>query len=577
MKYCNFFFVFLALIPASVFAGPIWTAQNSGTSLYLTDIEYVTATTAYAVGYNGKILKSIDGGVTWNEQTSGVTQNLYDCHFYDANKGWAVGEGGIILNTVTGGLSWTTQFTYTPVTFYQMDMIGTLGGVAVGKNNSTGYVAAYYTTTGGASWTSMNVPLLASTMFDVVTIDATTVLALGNNFLYRTTDSGLNWDLITLPTSELTNRIEMADNLNGWICGNNGLVLHTTDGGLSWVVQSPPTSNNLKGICALDDQHVYVCGTNGSILSSGDGGLTWVVHDTPNSTELASISVFDYASALSCGDMGNILKMEPLSDLDLQVYSGVQGACPKSYIEVKVEVKNNSSTPITSGNFIVLNGITEVINFSWSGNVDPYTTEQIYLGEVLISDNSILTINYSGDDITDNNSIVQPISLIQPSNYGVNGPFTICPGEVVDLFAWGGNSFYWFNATPDSTAQAQHLYVYSDKKFVVRIEQDTCTIFDTVYVDVEDGGICGTNSFTPNNDGVNDFFFIDGIADTANYVTIFSRWGDELMFFENYDNTTVYWNGNNYDGLELPEGVYYYTLESKKDGALTKGWVYILR
>ena len=63
------------------------------------------------------------------------------------------------------------------------------------------------------------------------------------------------------------------------------------------------------------------------------------------------------------------------------------------------------------------------------------------------------------------------------------------------------------------------------------------------------------NAFTPNDDGVNDFFrlAVSGTCETTGYnLKIFDRWG--RLVFESADCNTE-WDGT-YDGQQLKEGVY---------------------
>ncbi|MBN2165825.1 MAG: tandem-95 repeat protein [Marinilabiliaceae bacterium] len=77
------------------------------------------------------------------------------------------------------------------------------------------------------------------------------------------------------------------------------------------------------------------------------------------------------------------------------------------------------------------------------------------------------------------------------------------------------------------------------------------------------------NTFSPNNDGVNDFFIIPIIKNTKEYpkneIIIFNRWGSEVYKMTNYDNR---WNGrasNSAFGSDiLPEGTYFYILKLRK-------------
>jgi gliding motility-associated-like protein len=65
------------------------------------------------------------------------------------------------------------------------------------------------------------------------------------------------------------------------------------------------------------------------------------------------------------------------------------------------------------------------------------------------------------------------------------------------------------------------------------------------------------NVFTPNGDGVNDFFEIEGIEDFPNStVQVFNRWGKKIFESENYNNSDNAWTGEN-----SAAGVYYYVLK----------------
>ncbi|HRD52172.1 MAG TPA: gliding motility-associated C-terminal domain-containing protein, partial [Flavobacteriales bacterium] len=78
------------------------------------------------------------------------------------------------------------------------------------------------------------------------------------------------------------------------------------------------------------------------------------------------------------------------------------------------------------------------------------------------------------------------------------------------------------------------------------------------------------NVFSPNGDGYNDRFVIDGITYTSNTVRIYNRWGQLVYEASNYQNQ--------WDGDELPDGTYFYEviLNHKKDEPYT-GHLTILR
>ena len=88
------------------------------------------------------------------------------------------------------------------------------------------------------------------------------------------------------------------------------------------------------------------------------------------------------------------------------------------------------------------------------------------------------------------------------------------------------------------------------------------------------------SAFTPDNDGINDIWEIDGIEDyPLNTITIFDRWGGKVWQKEGYLNTNEQaFNGTNSNGRELPDGTYFYVIEIQSiDNPSRKGWVHILR
>lgn len=65
--------------------------------------------------------------------------------------------------------------------------------------------------------------------------------------------------------------------------------------------------------------------------------------------------------------------------------------------------------------------------------------------------------------------------------------------------------------------------------------------------------------FSPNGDGINDFFVILPItAYPDNSLKIFNRWGAEVYYLKPYDNS---FNGIGSNGNDLPDGTYFYILK----------------
>lgn len=92
----------------------------------------------------------------------------------------------------------------------------------------------------------------------------------------------------------------------------------------------------------------------------------------------------------------------------------------------------------------------------------------------------------------------------------------------------------------------------------------------TVRVAVASNDLDIPNIITPNGDGKNDVFRIKGIELYDRVaLTIVNRWGNEVYKSNTYNN--------DWGGLGLSEGTYFYVLELLKGGKVEvhKGWVTI--
>lgn len=90
------------------------------------------------------------------------------------------------------------------------------------------------------------------------------------------------------------------------------------------------------------------------------------------------------------------------------------------------------------------------------------------------------------------------------------------------------------------------------------------------------------NIFTPNGDGLNDFFYFKSKDVEVNIrVRIMDRWGHLVYRNENYEHCNLggidCWNGKNYiSDKECEEGIYFYVIEYN-DGRLLKGTFHLMR
>jgi len=121
-----------------------------------------------------------------------------------------------------------------------------------------------------------------------------------------------------------------------------------------------------------------------------------------------------------------------------------------------------------------------------------------------------------------------------------------------------------------------------DYNFIIDVIDDCSNEFSQeININVLDCFV--PNVFTPNNDGVNDYWFIDVGDDVKNVrVKVYNRWGQLIYTSTHYElcdeETGEYcWNGKDMSENEYcPNGIYYYTVELK-DGRNHKGSFSIFR
>ena len=98
---------------------------------------------------------------------------------------------------------------------------------------------------------------------------------------------------------------------------------------------------------------------------------------------------------------------------------------------------------------------------------------------------------------------------------------------------------------------------------------DTATVFITVNCDK----FKIYNAFSPNADGVNDYFTIEGIEKFANNsLNVYDRWGNEVYLAKGYKND---WDGQ-WNHKNLPDGTYFYVF-SDGEGNNFSGYIQIQR
>lgn len=137
-------------------------------------------------------------------------------------------------------------------------------------------------------------------------------------------------------------------------------------------------------------------------------------------------------------------------------------------------------------------------------------------------------------------------------------------------------TYEWFpnQHLSDNTVPNPVVTGVADQEYTLRVTDSRgCVTEDRVYVDVL-MPIITNNTFTPNGDGVNDYWNIPELATyPLNTVMIFNRYGDKVFTSIGYQQP---WDGNA-NGQPAPTGTYYYVIDTKVPGMTYSGSVTIIR
>ena len=175
------------------------------------------------------------------------------------------------------------------------------------------------------------------------------------------------------------------------------------------------------------------------------------------------------------------------------------------------------------------------------------------------------------------------ISVRSVENAVISNNQIICPPESVQLYASGGVTYVWtptnnitFASVPDPIVSPTVSTTYS----VTITNEFGCKTDLSVEIGVMCDSLLVPNAFSPNGDGTNDGYVIDGIENyPGNKLWVYNRWGNLVYKTKDYRND---WDGTSnisglYMGKKVPSGTYYYILDLNEGSKPKSGYLIIRR
>ena len=221
----------------------------------------------------------------------------------------------------------------------------------------------------------------------------------------------------------------------------------------------------------------------------------------------------------------------------------------------------NATCGNSDGSVTVLgSGGTGTITYLW-GHDNSNTASVInipagsYTVDATDANGCTITGNYTLSQTGGLNIQINPVNPVIYEDETVNLNATLTPYVPGIIYTWTPPGSLSCNNCPNPVASPDTTTTYT----VIITTPTGCTdsLNTTVYVKMRCGEVHIPSIFSPNGDGNNDHFIVQGRCVRAYGLEIFNRWGEKI--YDNADETTG-WDGT-HKGKELNTGTYVYSVK----------------
>ncbi len=289
--------------------GMIWDFGNHTGGGYIRSLDFADSLNGLAVGYAGKILKSVDGGASWSRifPPGAMNQrNFTTVHYTNPQTVFAFGGRNYtndtlqtIIKSTDGGDTWNTIRDVNGRWLKGAFFIDADKAFAVGSKGTI-----IKTTDGGNNWTPVNSPVNDVEFNAVYFINSTTGFIVGGNYvmfdtltsqrtILKTTDGGANWNVILNEPGGWLTAIDFIDQNTGYIAGDGATLYKTGNGGNTWVRELVPASQSYSSFTSikfLNQDFVVMGGLAGEVYFYSTEPLPEVFTEQATVTQITDTS-----------------------------------------------------------------------------------------------------------------------------------------------------------------------------------------------------------------------------------------------------------------------------------------------
>ena len=306
---------------------------------------------------------------------------------------------------------------------------------------------------------------------------------------------------------------------------------------------------------------------NGTLFKVGVGKHQLVISQVENECEYlldlkvnCQTSITELSETIELDEMGTFC---PIPDELMGTAVSIINTCPEeSGIAVAVEIDDTefciNYTAMEVGTERICLVVCDELDVCDTINYTINVIEKPLLFPVAVPDEDTTVVN-------------RPITLRVIGNDSINGNLRIL--EMVTEPQFGAARMNMDN-TITYMPNTNYCELEEPESFMYRIcNEDGCdSAYVTIRVPCLDLEV--KSGFSPNGDGVNDMFHIQGLqVYPENELQVFNRWGNLVFSQKGYKNL---WSGD-WNNEELPDGTYFYILTLEEGTEPMKGYLQINR